>query len=132
MATKAEPKLRVVAANRKARFNYFIDETMEAGLALTGTEVKSLRAGKATIAESYADARGGDVGVKLLAQRVVAGNHMLFAAFLAQAQLPAGAARPQILDPHLEGSADAGETISQRGDQRAVAPLAHCVSWNRI
>ena len=43
MAAKAERKLRVVADNRKARFNYFIDETMEAGVALTGTEVKSLR-----------------------------------------------------------------------------------------
>src|ERR1700748_508636 len=61
MATKPERKLRVVADNRKARFNYFIDETMEAGVALTGTEVKSLRAGKATIAESYADARGGEL-----------------------------------------------------------------------
>src|SRR6202051_3748376 len=61
MAAKPERKLRVVADNRKARFNYFIDETMEAGLALTGTEVKSLRQGKATIAESYADARGGEI-----------------------------------------------------------------------
>src|SRR5438094_3202980 len=60
-ATPAERKLRVVADNRKARFNYFIDETFEAGLALTGTEVKSLRQGKATIAESYADARGGEI-----------------------------------------------------------------------
>src|ERR1700731_3473589 len=61
MAEKSERKLRVVADNRKARFNYFIDDTMEAGLALTGTEVKSLRAGKATIAESYADSRGGEI-----------------------------------------------------------------------
>src|SRR5579884_2601319 len=61
MAPKTEPKLRVVADNRKARFNYFIDETFEAGVALTGTEVKSLRSGKATIAESYADARGGEI-----------------------------------------------------------------------
>ena len=61
MATKPERKLRVVADNRKARFNYFIDETMEAGVALTGTEVKSLRQGKATIGESYADARGGEL-----------------------------------------------------------------------
>jgi len=61
MAAKAERKLRVVADNRKARFHYFIDETMEAGLALTGTEVKSLRQGKATIAESYADARAGEI-----------------------------------------------------------------------
>jgi SsrA-binding protein len=61
MAAKPERKQRVVADNRKARFNYFIDETMEAGVALTGTEVKSLRLGKATIAESYADAREGEI-----------------------------------------------------------------------
>src|ERR1700736_3009008 len=61
MAEKSERKLRVVADNRKARFNYFIDDTMEAGVALTGTEVKSLRSGKATIAESYADARDGEI-----------------------------------------------------------------------
>src|ERR1700733_15320557 len=61
MAAKTERKLRVVADNRKARFNYFIDETFEAGIALTGTEVKSLRGGKATIAESYADARDGEI-----------------------------------------------------------------------
>ena len=62
MAAKQEQKkLHVVADNRKARFNYFIDETMEAGVALTGTEVKSLRLGKATIAESYADSRGGEI-----------------------------------------------------------------------
>ena len=59
MAAKAERKLKVVADNRKARFNYFIDETFEAGVVLTGTEVKSLRLGKATIGELYADARGG-------------------------------------------------------------------------
>jgi SsrA-binding protein len=61
MAAKSERKLRVVAENRKARFNYFIDETFEAGVVLTGTEVKSLRLGKATIAESYADSRGGEI-----------------------------------------------------------------------
>jgi SsrA-binding protein len=61
MAAKIERKPRVVADNRKARFNYFIDETFEAGIALTGTEVKSLRLGKATIGESYADARGGEI-----------------------------------------------------------------------
>ncbi len=60
-ATSTDRKLRVVADNRKARFNYFIDETFEAGLALTGTEVKSLRQGKAAIAESYADTRGGEI-----------------------------------------------------------------------
>lgn len=56
----ADPK-RDVAVNRKARFNYEIGEVFEAGIALTGTEVKSLRNGKATIAESYADARGGEL-----------------------------------------------------------------------
>src|ERR1043165_5379430 len=61
MAAKPERKDRVVAHNRKARFNYQIGETFEAGIALTGTEVKSLRQGKATIAESYADARGGEI-----------------------------------------------------------------------
>lgn len=61
MATKPAPKFKVVADNRKARFNYEIGETFEAGIVLTGSEVKSLRAGKATIAESYADARGGEI-----------------------------------------------------------------------
>ncbi|WP_457795879.1 SsrA-binding protein SmpB [Methylocystis sp. S23] len=54
MATKQEPNFKVVADNRKARFNYEVGEAFEAGIALTGTEVKSLRTGKATIAESYA------------------------------------------------------------------------------
>jgi SsrA-binding protein len=61
MAAKPDRKLRVVADNRKARFNYEIGEVFEAGIALTGTEVKSLRQGKATIAESYADARRGEI-----------------------------------------------------------------------
>jgi SsrA-binding protein len=60
-SAKVERKLRVLADNRKARFNYFIDETFEVGVVLTGTEVKSLRQGKATIGESYADARGGEI-----------------------------------------------------------------------
>ena len=61
MAAKSERRLKVVADNRKARFNYAIGDTFEAGIVLTGSEVKSLRAGKATIAESYADARGGEL-----------------------------------------------------------------------
>ena len=61
MAAKTERPLKVVADNRKARFNYAIGEVYEAGIALTGTEIKSLRAGKATIAESYADSRGGEI-----------------------------------------------------------------------
>ena len=61
MAAKPERRFKVVADNRKARFNYEIGETFEAGIALTGTEVKALRGGKATIAESYADARGNEI-----------------------------------------------------------------------
>jgi SsrA-binding protein len=61
MAEKEPDNRRVVAQNRKARFNFHIGETFEAGIALSGSEVKSLRAGKATIAESYADARAGEI-----------------------------------------------------------------------
>jgi SsrA-binding protein len=61
MAVKPKRAIKVVADNRKARFNYEIGEVFEAGLALTGSEVKSLRGGKATIAESYADARGEEI-----------------------------------------------------------------------
>ncbi|MBW7837466.1 MAG: SsrA-binding protein SmpB [Sphingomonadales bacterium] len=52
---------RKVAENRKARHNYFIDDTVEAGIMLVGTEVKSLRAGQANINEAYADMRDGDI-----------------------------------------------------------------------
>jgi len=61
MAAKPERRLKLVADNRKARFNYEIGETFEAGIQLTGSEVKSLRAGRATIGESYGDARGGEL-----------------------------------------------------------------------
>ena len=52
---------KIVAENRKARFNYEIIDTYEAGLVLTGTEVKSLREGKANIAESYASDEDGEL-----------------------------------------------------------------------
>ena len=61
MAEKNERAIKVVAENRKARFNYAIEDTLEAGIALTGTEVKSIRNGKTTIAESYADTKGGEI-----------------------------------------------------------------------
>ena len=54
-------KVKTVAENRRARFDYFIDDTFEAGIMLTGTEVKSLRFGEGSIAESYAELRGGEV-----------------------------------------------------------------------
>ncbi len=61
MAEKKPRTFKIIAENRKARFNYEIGEVVEAGIALTGTEVKSLRQGKATIAESYADAKNGEI-----------------------------------------------------------------------
>lgn len=61
MAPKPEPGRRVVADNRAARFHYAIEDTFEAGIALTGTEVKSLRSGKATIGEAYAGPSGNDL-----------------------------------------------------------------------
>ena len=61
MAKAPDRRLKVVAENRKARFNYEIGDTYEAGIALTGSEVKSLRSGKATIAESYADSKAGEL-----------------------------------------------------------------------
>jgi SsrA-binding protein len=61
MADKNERPIKVMAENRKARFNYAIEDTVEAGIALTGTEVKSIRNGKSTIAESYADSKDGEI-----------------------------------------------------------------------
>ena len=55
------PEVKTVARHRRARFDYHILETWEAGLVLTGTEVKSLRNGKANIAEAYGIVRGGEV-----------------------------------------------------------------------
>lgn len=54
-----EDEQRYVAQNRKARYDYFIQDTLEAGLMLTGTEVKSLRAGKANLSDAYAEERDG-------------------------------------------------------------------------
>ena len=61
MAEKKERPIKVIAENRKARFNFAVEDTVEAGIALTGTEVKSIRNGKSTIAESYADPKGGEI-----------------------------------------------------------------------
>lgn len=53
-----------LAENRKARHDYFIEETMEAGLALVGTEVKSIRGGKCNLKDSYADIENGEILIK--------------------------------------------------------------------
>ena len=54
-------KQKVVAENRRARFDYFVEDRFEAGIALVGTEVKALRQGEGSIAESYATADGEEV-----------------------------------------------------------------------
>jgi SsrA-binding protein len=62
LAQKPDPNIKVAADNRRARFDYELGDTVEAGLVLTGTEVKSLRAGKATVAEAYAGVnRSGEI-----------------------------------------------------------------------
>ena len=52
---------KLIAENRRARFDYFLEDTFEAGIMLTGSEVKSLRVGRANIAESYASIEGNEV-----------------------------------------------------------------------
>ncbi len=58
---KKDDGRKIVADNRKARHNYFFEDVIEAGIVLTGTEVKSLREGRANIAESYASDEGGEI-----------------------------------------------------------------------
>jgi len=61
MAVSAAAPNRVAAQNRKARFNYTIEDSIETGIVLTGSEVKSLRAGRANIAEAYAAEKDGEL-----------------------------------------------------------------------
>ena len=63
MVSRVEPDEKVVAQNRRARHDYEILETLEAGLVLTGTEVKSLRGGKASLGEAYATVENGEAFV---------------------------------------------------------------------
>ena len=58
---KKDDDRKIIADNRKARFAYAIESSLEAGIVLRGSEVKSLRNGRANIAESYAQARGGEI-----------------------------------------------------------------------
>lgn len=57
----AEPARKTIAENRRARYDYFLEDSLEAGLVLTGTEIKSLREGRANIAESYAAVEGREI-----------------------------------------------------------------------
>ncbi|NNU17316.1 SsrA-binding protein SmpB [Parvularcula sp. ZS-1/3] len=65
MAKKQAPTRKLIADNKKARFEYKLDDTIEAGLVLTGTEVKALREGKANIAESYCSPENGPNGPEI-------------------------------------------------------------------
>lgn len=60
MNAPQEPYKKIIATNRRARHNYQIEETYEAGLVLYGSEVKSLRTGKANLSDGYADERKGE------------------------------------------------------------------------
>ena len=61
MSQKTKSGLKIISNNRKARFNYFFKEFFEAGIVLKGSEVKSLRDGKANISESYAIDNNGEI-----------------------------------------------------------------------
>jgi SsrA-binding protein len=61
MAKQEDVGRRTVARNRRATFDYFIDERFEAGIVLAGSEVKSLRAGRGNIGEAYASEQGGEL-----------------------------------------------------------------------
>ena len=94
MAAKPEPKFKIVADNRKARFNYAIGEVFEAGIALTGSEVKSMRSGKTSIAEVLCgDPRRRAVADQFQHLRIQAGRPLQSRA---QAAAQAPAAQRQI------------------------------------
>jgi SsrA-binding protein len=61
MAEKSDPNSKLIAENRRARFDYHIEDDIEAGIMLLGSEVKSLRKGGSNIAESYASVEGGEL-----------------------------------------------------------------------
>lgn len=61
MAPKPQSKSKVIAENRRARFDYFLGDNIEAGIQLLGTEIKALRDGRANIAESYASVEGREI-----------------------------------------------------------------------
>jgi SsrA-binding protein len=61
MAQNSDPNYKVIAENRRARFDYFIESDLEVGIMLTGSEVKSLRVGQSNIADSYASVEDGEL-----------------------------------------------------------------------
>ena len=81
----SEGHLKVIATNRRARFDYHVECKVECGIALTGTEVKSLRFGEGSIAESYAEVR--DANDLQRAPRASAASRLFLAAFLGKTRL---------------------------------------------
>ena len=61
MKKKTKPGLKIISLNRKASFNYFFQDLIEAGIVLKGSEIKSIRAGKVNIAEAYAIEKDGEI-----------------------------------------------------------------------
>ena len=61
MKKKTNPGLKIICLNRKASFNYFFHELIEAGIVLKGSEIKSIRSGKVNIADSYAIEKNGEI-----------------------------------------------------------------------
>ena len=61
MKSKTTPGLKIIALNRKASFNYFFENLLEAGIVLKGSEIKSIRDGKVNIADSYAVEKNGEL-----------------------------------------------------------------------
>ena len=61
MSNKTNPGLKIICLNRKASFNYFFEQLIEAGIVLKGSEIKSIRNGKVNISESYAVEKGGEI-----------------------------------------------------------------------
>ncbi|MDH5799082.1 MAG: SsrA-binding protein SmpB [Paracoccaceae bacterium] len=61
MATKSDPNYKVIAENRRARYDYAIEDDLECGIQLLGSEIKSLRSGQSNIAESYASVEDGEL-----------------------------------------------------------------------
>ena len=61
MKSKTSPGLKIIALNRKASFNYFFEDLLEAGIVLKGSEIKSIRNGKVNIADSYAVEKNGEI-----------------------------------------------------------------------
>src|ERR1700739_114875 len=111
--TKAQEPPRLIAENRKARFDYFIEERYEAGLALQGWEVKAMRAGRAQLKEAYVYLRGGEA--------FLIGSHLspLPSASTHVAADPVRTRKLLLKRSELQGLIGA---VERRGDTRGAPP----------